>query len=153
MLEIGLGTYNDDIVSHMGADGRPGASLRAFRDFLPNARIYGADVDARILFREERIETFFVDQTDPPSFADLERAVPPILDLVIDDGLHSPNANLATLRFGLTKIKVGGWVVVEDIAAAAVPVWEVVAALLPDSHRAFILQAQSTVVFAVQRLR
>ena len=153
VLEIGLGTYNDDIVSHMGADGRPGASLRAFRDFLPNAHIYGADVDARILFREQRIDTFFVDQTDLSSFADLERAVPAMLDLVIDDGLHSPNANLATLRFGLAKIRVGGWVVIEDISAAALPVWEIVAALLPDSHRSYILQAQSTIVFAVRRLR
>ena len=29
-------------------------------------------------------------------------------DLVIDDGLHSPDANIATLEFGLKILKVGG---------------------------------------------
>ena len=32
MLEIGLGTNNIDVPSNMGLEGRPGASLRAFRD-------------------------------------------------------------------------------------------------------------------------
>jgi hypothetical protein len=39
VLEIGLGTNNTDVASNMGAAGRPGASVRAFRDFLPNAAI------------------------------------------------------------------------------------------------------------------
>jgi hypothetical protein len=45
LLEIGLGTDNTKFVSTMGVDGRPGASLRAFRDFLPDASIYGADIE------------------------------------------------------------------------------------------------------------
>jgi hypothetical protein len=49
LLEIGLGTNNTDVASHMGPYGRPGASLRAFRDFLPNAKIFGADINTRIL--------------------------------------------------------------------------------------------------------
>ena len=53
IFEIGLGTNNIDIVSTMGKKGHPGASLRAFRDFCPNAEIYGADFDSRILFQEK----------------------------------------------------------------------------------------------------
>ena len=34
LMEIGLGTNNTDIPSNMGAHGKPGASLRAFRDFF-----------------------------------------------------------------------------------------------------------------------
>ena len=60
ILEIGLGTNNTDIVSTMGCNGTPGASLRAFRDFCPKAEIYGADVDSRILFSEDRIKTFLL---------------------------------------------------------------------------------------------
>jgi hypothetical protein len=52
VFEIGLGTNNVDVVSNMGAAGRPGASLRAFRDFCPNANIFGADVDKRILRKD-----------------------------------------------------------------------------------------------------
>jgi hypothetical protein len=68
LLEVGLGTNNLDVVSNMGSGGRPGASLFAYRDFLPRARIYGADIDRGILFEDERIKTFFVDQTSPQSF-------------------------------------------------------------------------------------
>ena len=65
----------------------------------PGARIYGADVDKRILFSEDRISTCYVDQTDPASFAELESLVGPAIDVVIDDGLHAPNANLSVLNF------------------------------------------------------
>ena len=53
ILEIGLGTNNSKLVSSMGSGGTPGASLRAFRDFLPTSTICGADVDRSILFHEE----------------------------------------------------------------------------------------------------
>ncbi|MDD4915739.1 MAG: hypothetical protein PHW13_11965 [Methylococcales bacterium] len=152
LLEIGMGTNNPDVVSNMGAYGKPGASLRAFRDFLPNARVFGADIDSRILFSEDRIETFFVDQTDPSAFVELDKSIPSDLDLIIDDGLHSPNANIYTMQFALSKIKVGGWFVIEDIALQALPVWEVVAAMLPDRYESYIYRAASTLVFAVKRL-
>ena len=73
LLEIGLGTNNPHLVSNMGKRGRPGGSLRAFRDFLPKAQIYGADIDRQILFEEDRITTFFADQTDPASLTALAR--------------------------------------------------------------------------------
>jgi hypothetical protein len=152
ILEIGMGTNNTDVVSNMGLWGYPGASLKAFRDFLKSATIYGADIDKRILFEDERIQTFFVDQTDPATFAELGKSIPSNLDLVIDDGLHSPNANLETLKFGLTKIRIGAWVVVEDIAPEALPLWEVVSALLPSNYEARIFRGESVVVFAVKRL-
>lgn len=153
VLEIGIGTNHSDVVSNMGKDGTPGASLRAFRTFLPRARIYGADVDRRVLFAEDRIETFFVDQTDPLSFDALSEAVPSEIDLIIDDGLHSPYANIETLRFGMSKVKVGGWVVIEDIRKEALPVWQTVAALLPTSWKSHLFTFEWQLVFAVQRLR
>jgi hypothetical protein len=152
VLEIGLGTNNTGIVSNMGAKGRPGASLRAFRGFLKSATIFGADVDTRILFEDERIKTFFVDQTNPATLAELGKSIPCDLDLIIDDGLHSPNANIATLEFGLSKIKSGGWVVIEDIGFEALPVWELVSTLLPDSYEPHIFSAEGALVFGVKRL-
>ena len=152
LLEIGLGTNNPDVTSNMGESGRPGASLRSFRDFLPLANIYGADIDKRVLFTEERIKTFFVDQTDLGSFSNLDRMVPSEFDLIIDDGLHSPHANIITLTYALRKIKVGGWFVVEDIALEALSVWKVVAAIMPQSYEVHIFMATKTLVFAAQRL-
>ena len=44
-----------------------GLSIRA----LPNASIFGADVDRRILFTDGRIQTRFVDQTKPYTFDEM----------------------------------------------------------------------------------
>ena len=61
VLEIGLGTNDSKFMSSMGDDGKPGSSIRAFRDYLPNAQIYGADVDRKILFEEELVEMLYTE--------------------------------------------------------------------------------------------
>jgi hypothetical protein len=147
LLEVGLGSNNSDVVSTMGKSGKPGASLRAFRDFLPNAEIFGADIDRRILFSDDRIRTFHVDQTNMSSFDELERQlIPGSLDLVIDDGLHSPNANIATLIFALHSLKSSGTFIVEDIACESIPIWQTVAALLVG-YQPTLIQAPKALMF------
>src|SRR4051812_14954703 len=108
LLEIGLGTNDPTVVSNMGRHGSPGASLRAFRDFLPNAEIYGADIDRSILFEESRIRTFYADQTNLDSLERLSNEIGSAFDLIIDDGLHAPHANLACLTFAAKNLKPGG---------------------------------------------
>jgi hypothetical protein len=151
LLEIGLGTNNTDVASNMGPQGRPGASLRAFSEFRPQARLYGADVDRRILFAEDNIKTFFVDQTDPKTFEELARRIGHGFDLVIDDGLHSPNANLATMAFALRYLKPGGWFVVEDISAGALSIWQIVGILMPKNYRCWIVSSSAALMFTVHR--
>jgi len=48
VLEIGIGTNDPNLPSTMGKYGKPGASLRAWRDYLPNAQIVGLDIDRKI---------------------------------------------------------------------------------------------------------
>lgn len=151
LLEIGLRTNNVDLASNMGINGKSGASLRAFREFLPGAKISGADVDRRILFEEHNIKAFFVDQTKPESFEALARAVDCKLDVIIDDGLHSANANIASLAFACTNLSKGGWFVVEDIGANALPVWRVVSTLLPSDYRSWIISAKEGMLFLLRR--
>lgn len=125
ILEIGLGTNNVDVPSNMGVDGKPGASLRGFRDYFTNAIIYGADVDNRILFNEDRIETFHVDQLNDASLIDLYNKVDGYLDIIIDDGIHDlsyrdrrngVSGNIKTLNVFLNKLKKGGFYIIEDVA-------------------------------------
>ena len=153
ILEIGMGTNNEDTVSHMTTNGRPGASLRAFRDFCPQAEIFGADIDSRILFEEERVKTYQVDQLNYDSLDRLEAVLPGNFDLIIDDGLHAPDANIATLMMGMRLVKPGGWIVIEDVKPAAEAIWEVVSALLPSNFEAHIIQANFELVFAVRRTK
>ena len=134
ILEIGIGSNNPQIPSNMGIDGRPGASLRAFRDVIPAGHVWGADIDPDILFQESGISTAFVDQMRPETFLSMHREFGnPMFDLVIDDGLHAVSANLNTLLFGLQVIKKGGWVVIEDIWAGKV-CWHTVYRLLDKNQ-------------------
>ena len=123
LLEIGLGSKNIFIRSNMysgsggGAWGednfKPGGSLRAFQKYL-DANVYGPDIDKKILFQEKKIKTFFVDQLDHLTLRYLKKKIPK-LDLIIDDGLHQPDANLNTIVELIEHLKLNGLIVVEDI--------------------------------------
>ncbi len=116
ILEIGLGSNNPDTVSHMGESGTPGASLFSYRDYFPNAMIYGADIDTRILFESDRIKTVFVDQLDSSSFKSMHDALGrPELDIFIEDGLHSVTASLNSLNYALAHVRRGGFIILEDL--------------------------------------
>lgn len=152
ILEIGLGTNNEDVACNMGKGGKPGASIRSFRDFCENAIVYGADIDASILFQETRIQTLLVDQTNPASFEQLLPQLPQHFDLIIDDGLHAPDANILTLSYGLKLLAPGGWMVIEDILEEAQPVWQTVAGMLPSAtFECFLISARKGMLFAVRR--
>jgi hypothetical protein len=151
VAEIGMGTNNTSVLSNMGSDGIPGASLRAFREYLPNAQIYGGDVDRGILFNEDRIQTFFVDQLRLETINNFFNNLPDDLDLFIDDGLHSPEANLNVLMFGISKIKVGGWYVVEDIPDQSIELWKVVSLLISNNYDKYLLRADKGNLFVINR--
>jgi 23S rRNA U2552 (ribose-2'-O)-methylase RlmE/FtsJ len=111
-----MGTNNTSLPSNMGNGASPGASHRAFAEYLPNAKVFGADVDKNILFDTERIKTTFVDQLDFKTFEDLNTTFGgEKFDLIIDDGLHSAVASFNQLRFALRSVKRPGWIVIEDV--------------------------------------
>ena len=127
IFEVGLGTNNLDVPSNMSATGIPGASLRGWKEYFPNANIYGADIDRRILFDEERIVTFFVDQTDPQTVQTLwnnPKLMDIKFDIIVDDGLHTFNANDTFLSNSFNKLNEGGIYIVEDIKKEFFPDFE-----------------------------
>jgi hypothetical protein len=119
VFECGIGTNNPDLVSSMGIHGRPGASLRVWRDYFPMARIVGADVDKDILFEEERITTYYCDQTKPDVIKALwEQMDVDQFDLMIDDGLHTFDAGVCLLENSFHKLRNGGIYIIEDVGKA-----------------------------------
>ena len=125
LLEIGLGTNNPKLISCMDHRYKCGGSLRAFRDYLPNANVFGGDVDRNCLFNEERIRTCYVDQLDYETFNSLHSNFDnKKFDFIIDDGLHSITANLGTLIFAMQNINNGGTIVIEDIPVSKQPAYE-----------------------------
>ena len=151
LFEIGLGTNNRNIVSTMGISGQPGASLRAFRDFCPECEVIGADVDRAALFSEERIRTFHLDQTKSATFDAISDEVGWDFDLMIDDGLHSPHANLRSLRFFLSRIREGGFAVIEDIYERSVPIWLLASQLLGEEFESALISTSEAHMFVVRK--
>lgn len=151
ILEIGLGTNNLDVPSNMGLSGKPGASLRAFRDWAVNAEIYGADVDERILFTEDRISTFWVDQTSEISLSKLAAQLHgKRFDLIIDDGLHFPHANFNTIKSLLPLLSPTGVMVIEDIRAVDRPFWRIAGILLSFRYEVCLARTKSADIFAIR---
>jgi hypothetical protein len=153
ILEIGLGTNNPSLVSTMGSGGRPGASLYAFKEYLPKANIYGGDIDKNILFECDGIKTSYVDQLDMDTFKDLSKNFGHIkYDLIIDDGLHSIGANLNTILFGLKNIKPKGWIVIKDIHI--INNWKSIDFILISSkkYKTYIIKAKDGCLNAINKL-
>lgn len=116
VVECGIGTSNPELASSMGADGRPGASLRAWRDYFVNAQIYGGDIDEDCLFAEERIRCFQVDQTSGDSVENFWRQVgTDEVDVIVDDGLHTFEAGREFFEGSIGKLRRGGWYFIEDV--------------------------------------
>jgi hypothetical protein len=117
VFECGIGTSIPGLPSSMGATGRQGASLRAWRDFFTNAWIHGADIDRSCLFSEERITTHFVDQTDPFIIRKMWDSIDCAdFDVIIDDGLHQFAAGSCFFMESFGKLRSGGIYVIEDVA-------------------------------------
>jgi len=155
LLEIGLGTNNVDVESNMGVSGKPGASLRAFRDFLRSQdKVMGADVDVRILFQSPGIETYFVDQLGKASLVQLGSQVGN-LDLIIDDGLHILESNINTVLSLLVNLKINGYMIVEDISNLPENLlsWKMLAKKLGEMNfRASLVRLESYILFVIYKL-
>ena len=53
-------------------------------------------------------------------------------DLIIDDGLHSVDANLGFLIVALKFIKKNGWIVIEDIGGNTLVFWNLISKILEN---------------------
>jgi SAM-dependent methyltransferase len=122
VFELGLGTNNPNIPSNMGINGRPGASLYGWKEFFPLAQIVGADIDKDILFQEDRIQTFYCDQTNPETIKEMWRGLEPF-DIIIEDGLHTFAANVCFFENSIHNLKSNGYYIIEDVLKEEEPLF------------------------------
>jgi len=117
IFELGLGTNNPNIPSNMGVNGKPGASLYGWREFFKNSKIYGADIDSKILFKAERIQTFYCDQTHAHTVVNMWKLpdLTGMFDIIIDDGLHTFSANKCFFENSIHKLAPNGYYIIEDV--------------------------------------
>lgn len=124
LLEIGIGTVIRGAHSSMQGwteireDYRPGASLRAWRDYLPLAFIVGLDPQPDTQFEDERIMTVMADSTSAPDVSRvLQESLPgrPPLRFVVEDGSHRAEDQIKTLASVWGFLEEGGVYVIEDV--------------------------------------
>tara|TARA_B110000971_G_C20037666_1_gene515426 strand:+ start:1304 stop:1987 length:684 start_codon:yes stop_codon:yes gene_type:complete len=117
VFELGIGTINQNLVSAMPVTGLPGASLYGWRDFFPNSKIFGADIDKNIIFESDNIKTFYCDQTNSLDIKNMwnDENLKHYMDIIIEDGLHTFEANVTFFENSIHKLKKNGIYIIEDI--------------------------------------
>ena len=96
----------------------PGASIRMWREYLPNAEIHGIDVveGCMVLEQECRIKVHLVNQADRERLKAVMDSIGPV-DFVCDDASHIIANTLAAFAVIWPYVTSGGYYVVEDLHA------------------------------------
>lgn len=92
-----------------------GASLRMWKDYFPNATIYGLDVCKKLMFEEDRIITRCVDQGNENDLKKFIEEFGDNYDIIMDDGSHFSQHQQISFSFLLPYLKSKGIYVIEDL--------------------------------------
>ena len=98
-----------------------GDSLRVWRDFFPDATIYGWDIDPNFLFQEPRVKTRVVDHDDKERVRLALEEIGGNIDIVIEDGSHWMSSQQRLLAWCLPHVGSGGLYVTEDLHTSTIP--------------------------------
>ena len=93
-----------------------GAGLKMWRDFFPNAKIYGFDIDPKWIFQDVKINTFLLDQSKKDDLLNLLEKTGTDFDIVIDDASHKAEDQVFTCNFFMQKLPINVIYIIEDVA-------------------------------------
>jgi hypothetical protein len=96
-----------------------GGSLEMWKHYFgAKAKLYGVDIEESCkVYEDDSTKVFCGDQEDRTFWGHFKREVP-VLDIVIDDGGHLPEQQIATLEEVLSHLRPGGIYVCEDVHGA-----------------------------------
>lgn len=112
VLEIGVGGY--------GEPDKGGESLATWRDYFPQGRIVGIDIQRKTMDLGPRVRICQGSQVDAEFLAQIVREEGPF-DLIIDDGSHQNEHVIESFRLLFPTLAPGGIYAVEDTQTAFVP--------------------------------
>lgn len=121
VLEMGIGYYKTmehvAVIYDRGLKRfyQKGASLRMWRDFFPNARIYGADIAQETMIRSHRINTYVCDERKKEDLEALIKKVGSDIDIFIDDGSHKWQDQAFLAKTVLLMLKKDVIYIIEDV--------------------------------------
>jgi hypothetical protein len=106
ILEIGIGGYENPR--------RGGESMRMWKAYFPNSRIFGIDIYDKTCIDEDRIKTFRGSQVDEDFLRTVVREIGSI-DIIFDDGSHYNEHVIVTFKMLFPLMASNGIYVVEDL--------------------------------------
>lgn len=117
VLEIGICGHRD-IPNNV-----VGASLFVWREYFPNAHIYGVDIDSRFVFNDQdRIHTACCDAYDPSALSRALSAFGNIpFDFIVDDAVHDPLPQIQLMNQLGDHLVPDGRYFMEDVCPYKVP--------------------------------
>lgn len=116
VLEIGICGYRD-IPNNV-----VGASLFAWRDYFPNAEIFGLDNDSRFIFNDqERIRTAWCDAYKSTELHEALDHFGGVFDLIVDDAVHDPIPQMNLLNDLAPYMNHGAVYAMEDVCPYKLP--------------------------------
>ena len=99
-----------------------GNSIKAWLEYFPNATIYGIDFFDRVnpedieILKHPRVKWLQSDSTIPTLTSVVLESWPNVtFDVIIDDGLHTPEANMKTLQSLMPLLNKSGFYFIEDV--------------------------------------
>lgn len=99
-----------------------GTSVSALHDYLPKAEIYGLDIFTRVpvedvpVLKRDRVQWLKADSTSKNIQASIKEKWRDVkFDVIIDDGLHTPEANAKTFENLIPFLKDDGVFYIEDV--------------------------------------
>lgn len=101
VLEIGIGE---------------GPSLRMWRDFFPNAKIYGAEIQDNRIFEDGAIKVYKCDQSSLKDLKALIKEIGTDIDFIVEDGSHIPEHQVFTCLTLMPLLKKEAVYIIEDVA-------------------------------------
>jgi hypothetical protein len=118
VLEIGIGHF--EMMSEIvGESYKPGASLRMWREYFPNANIYSCDIVEKVIFQDDRIYTWVADQCKPASLENLVKNIQEMgtetIDIIVDDGSHMVSHQIISFITLWKYLSPGGLYIIEDV--------------------------------------
>ena len=116
VLEIGIGY--EELMKPFVKEYVHGSSLYMWRDYFPNAQIWGIDNNEEAMDGcrgLERIRTYICDQGNPIELLSMVGKTGGEFDIVIDDGSHETKDQIITYKTLEPYMRRGGVYVVEDV--------------------------------------
>ncbi len=108
--------FRDEAINFLEIGIRFCKSLKMWRDWFPNATIYGVDIRQKWVNKyqsEERMVLECVDQSDAQQLTEYAKKGP--WKVIVDDGSHHSQDQILTFGILWDQVEPGGYYIIEDV--------------------------------------